>query len=39
MDIEICIGCDMHPDQVAEYAVATEQAGVHTLWHSNITNG
>jgi len=39
MDIEIIIGCDMHPDQVAEYAVAAEQAGVRTLWHSNITNG
>ena len=39
MDIEIIIGCDMHPDRVAEYAVAAEQAGVRTLWHSNITNG
>jgi 5,10-methylenetetrahydromethanopterin reductase len=39
MDIEIIIGCDMHPDQVAEYAVAAEQAGIRTLWHSNITNG
>jgi 5,10-methylenetetrahydromethanopterin reductase len=39
MDIEIIIGCDMHPQQVAEFAVAAEQAGVRTLWHSNITNG
>jgi 5,10-methylenetetrahydromethanopterin reductase len=39
MDIEIIIGCEMHPQQVAEYAVAAEQAGVRTLWHSNITNG
>jgi len=39
MDIEIIIGCEMHPNQVAEYAVAAEQAGVRTLWHSNITNG
>ena len=39
MDIEIIIGCEMHPQQVAEYAVAAEEAGVRTLWHSNITNG
>jgi len=39
MDIEIIIGCEMHPDEVAEYAVAAEQAGVRTLWHSNLPDG
>ena len=39
MNIEIIIGCDMHPDQVAEYAVEAERAGVRTLWHSNLPNG
>ena len=28
MDIEIIIGCDMHPQQVAEFAVEAEKAGV-----------
>jgi len=39
MDIEIIVGCDMHPRQVAEFAVEAEQAGVRTLWHSNLPNG
>ncbi|MEZ5565848.1 MAG: LLM class flavin-dependent oxidoreductase [Gammaproteobacteria bacterium] len=39
MDIEIIIGNDMHPQQVAEFAVAAESAGVRTLWHSNLPNG
>lgn len=39
MDIEIIIGCEMHPQQVAEFAVEAEQAGVRTLWHSNLPNG
>jgi 5,10-methylenetetrahydromethanopterin reductase len=39
MDIEIIIGCDMHPTEVAKYALAAEQAGVRTLWHSNLPNG
>jgi len=39
MDIEIIIGCEMHPQQVAEYAVEAEKAGVRTLWHSNLPNG
>ena len=39
MDIELIVGNDMHPDQVAEFAVAAEQAGVRTLWNSNITDG
>ena len=39
MDIEIIIGSDMHPQQVAEFAVAAENAGVRTLWHSNLPNG
>ena len=39
MQIEIIIGCDMHPDEVAEYAIAAERAGVRTLWHSNLPNG
>jgi len=36
MDIELIIGSDMHPQQVAEIAVEAEQAGVRTLWHSNF---
>ncbi len=39
MEIEIIIGCEMHPDEVADYAVAAEKAGVRTLWHSNLPNG
>lgn len=39
MDVEIIIGCDMHPEQVAQFAVEAEQAGVRTLWHSNLPNG
>lgn len=39
MDIEIIIGCEMHPRQVADFAVAAEEAGVRTLWHSNLPNG
>jgi len=39
MNIEIIIGCNLHPQQVAEFAVAAEQAGVRTLWHSNLPNG
>jgi alkanesulfonate monooxygenase SsuD/methylene tetrahydromethanopterin reductase-like flavin-dependent oxidoreductase (luciferase family) len=39
MDIEIIIGCEMHPQQVAEYAIEAEKAGVRTLWHSNLPDG
>ena len=39
MEIEIIIGCEMHPDEVAEYAVAAENAGVRAIWHSNLPNG
>ncbi len=39
MHIEIIIGSEMHPQQVAEFAVEAEQAGVRTLWHSNLPNG
>ena len=39
MNIEIIIGCEMHPDEVSEYAVAAERAGVRALWHSNLPNG
>ncbi|MEN8198253.1 MAG: LLM class flavin-dependent oxidoreductase, partial [Pseudomonadota bacterium] len=39
MDIEIIIGCEMHPQEVAEYAIEAEKAGVRTLWHSNLPNG
>ena len=39
LDIELIVGNDMHPDEVAEFAVAAEQAGVRTLWNSNITDG
>ena len=38
MDIEIIIGSDMHPQQVAEIAVEAEKAGARTLWHSNFPN-
>ncbi len=36
MDIEIIVGSDMHPQQVAEIAVEAEKAGVRALWHSNF---
>jgi 5,10-methylenetetrahydromethanopterin reductase len=39
MQIEIIVGCEMHPNEVAEYAVAAEKAGVRALWHSNLPNG
>ncbi len=39
MDIEIIVGCDMHPKEVAEFAVEAERVGVRTLWHSNLPNG
>ena len=39
MDIEIIIGNEMHPDEVADFAVAAEKAGVRALWHSNLPNG
>jgi 5,10-methylenetetrahydromethanopterin reductase len=39
MEIEIIIGCEMHPQQVAEFAVEAEKAGVRALWHSNLPNG
>jgi 5,10-methylenetetrahydromethanopterin reductase len=39
MDIELIVGNDMHPQELAEFAVKAEQAGVRTLWNSNITNG
>jgi alkanesulfonate monooxygenase SsuD/methylene tetrahydromethanopterin reductase-like flavin-dependent oxidoreductase (luciferase family) len=39
MDIEIIVGCEMHPQQVAQFAVEAEKAGVRTLWHSNLPNG
>ena len=39
MEIEIIIGCEMHPQQVAEYAVEAEKAGVRALWHSNLPDG
>lgn len=39
MNIEIIIGNELHPQQVAEFAVEAEQAGVRTLWHSNLPNG
>jgi len=31
MKIEIIIGCEMHPQQVAEYAVEAEKAGVRAI--------
>ena len=39
MNIEIIIGSEMHPQQVAEFAVAAERAGVRAIWHSNLPNG
>ena len=39
MEIEIIVGCEMHPKEVAEYAIAAEKAGVRALWHSNLPNG
>ena len=39
MQIELIIGCDMHASEVADFAVAAEQAGVRALWHSNLPNG
>jgi 5,10-methylenetetrahydromethanopterin reductase len=39
MQIELIIGCEMHPQEVADYAVAAEKAGVRALWHSNLPNG
>ena len=39
MDIELIVGNEMHPQQVAEFAVEAEKAGVRTLWNSNLTNG
>lgn len=39
MDIELIVGNEMHPDEVAEFAVAAEKAGVRALWNSNITDG
>ena len=38
MDIELIVGNEMHPQALAEFAVAAEQAGVRTLWNSNITD-
>ncbi len=39
MQIELIIGNEMHPEEVARFAVAAEEAGVRTLWHSNLSNG
>jgi 5,10-methylenetetrahydromethanopterin reductase len=39
MDIEIIIGCEMHPQQVAQFAAEAEEAGVRTVWHSNLPDG
>jgi 5,10-methylenetetrahydromethanopterin reductase len=38
MDIELIVGNEMHPEQVAEFAVRAEEVGVRSLWNSNITN-
>lgn len=35
MQIDLILEPDLTPAQVAEIAVAAEQAGVRTLWHSN----
>lgn len=36
MDIEIIVGSENSPQQIAELAVVAEQAGIRTLWHSNF---
>ncbi len=36
MDIEIILEPDLHPNQVAELAVAAEKYGVRALWSSNF---
>jgi len=38
VDIEIIVGSELGPQQVAEIAVEAEKAGVRTLWHSNFPN-
>ena len=38
MDIEIIVGSELGPRQVAEIAVEAERAGIRTLWHSNFPN-
>lgn len=39
MDIEVIVGNEMHPQQLADFAVEAERAGVRTLWHSNLADG
>jgi len=39
VDIEIILGCNLHPRQVAEFAVEAERAGVRAIWHSNLPDG
>jgi 5,10-methylenetetrahydromethanopterin reductase len=39
MHIELIVGNEMHPQELAEFAVAAEKAGVRTLWNSNLANG
>lgn len=39
MQIELIVGNEMHPQELAEFAVAAEAAGVRTLWNSNLNDG
>lgn len=38
MHIELIVGNEMHPQEIAEFAVKAEKAGVRTLWNSNLSN-
>lgn len=39
MHIELIVGNEMPPQEIAEFAVEAEKAGVRTLWNSNLNNG
>ncbi len=36
MNIEIILDANLRPEQVAKIAVAAEEGGIRTLWHSNL---
>ncbi len=38
MHIELIVGNEMHPQELAEFAVEAEKAGVRTLWNSNLSD-
>ncbi len=39
MHVELIVGNEMHPQEIAEFAVQAEKAGVRTLWNSNLNDG